>query len=334
MSKRTNPAVIGGFVIGAILLLTLGFAIFGGSQLFTSKSRYVAYFEEATDGLRVGASVLMNGVRIGYVSDIDLLFDRVSYTTLTQVTMEILQDSYIITHEGEFSDEIMYTAVAHDTLVGTAGLRARLKVESFVTGQLFIELEMRPTSALTFRGVDPPYPEIPTERSEVQQLLTRLDDWITEIGENVDLAELTSLLTSSLEGIDELANSKDLREAIAGANTLVNDEATQNLAKNLEATIKELDLAVADARTLFRNTGDNFESIAVDMGEIQERMDGAFLEAERALATARQRLRGDSEQLYRLSATLDELQRAARATAEFFDYLERNPESLLRGKQE
>lgn len=334
MSKRTNPAVIGGFVIGAVLLLTLGFAVFGGSQFFTDKSKYVAYFDEPTDGLRVGASVLLNGVRIGYVSDIDLLFDRVSFTTLTQVTMEILQDSYIITNEGEFSDEVMYTAITHDTLVGAAGLRARLKVESFVTGQLFIELEMRPASSSIFRGVDPPYPEIPTERSEVQQILTRLEDWVTEIQENVDVGEVAALLTSALEGIDELAHSEDLREALAGVNAIVNDEATQNLAANMEKTISELQLAVRDARRLFESTGNNFGAIAADMNEIQERMDGTFLEAERALATARKRLRGDSELLYRLSATLEEVQRAARSTAEFFDYLERNPEALLRGKQE
>ena len=333
MSKKTNPAVIGGFVIGATLLLTLGFAIFGGSQLFTDKSKYVAYFEEPTDGLRVGASVLLNGVRIGYVSDIDLLFDRVSFTTLTQVTMEILEDSYIITNEGEYSDEVMYTAVEHDTLVGAAGLRARLAVESFVTGQLWIELELRPTSSAVFRGVDPPFAEIPTEQSNIQELLTRLEDWVTEL-QDVDVRELASLLTSTLQGFEELAHSEDLRETISGANAIVNDEATQSLAKDLDAAVKELRLAVADARTLFRSTDKNFASIAADMNEIQERLDGTLLEAELAIETARNRLRGDSEQLYRLSATLDEVQRAARATREFFDYLERNPEALIRGKSE
>jgi len=334
MSKKTNPAVIGGFVIGATLLLTLGFAIFGGSQLFTDRSKYVAYFEEPTDGLRVGASVLLNGVRIGYVSDIDLLFDRVSFTTLTQVTMEILEDSYIITHEGEFSDEVMYTAVEHDTLVGAAGLRAHLAVESFVTGQLWIELEMRPSASAVFRGVDPPYPEIPTEQSNIQELLTRLEDWVSEIQENVDVGELAALLTSTLQGLDELVHSGDLREALAGMNAIVNDESAQNLAPEIEAAVKDLRLAMADARTLFQNTDQNIAAIAVDMNEIQERLDGTFLEAQRALETARKRLRGDSEQLYRLSATLDEVERAARATREFFDYLERNPEALIRGKSE
>jgi paraquat-inducible protein B len=58
----------------------------------------------------------------------------------------------------------------------------------------------------------------------------------------------------------------------------------------------------------------------------------ALDEAEQALSVARSQLEGDSEQLYRLTSTLDELERAARSVREFFDYLERNPESMLRGK--
>jgi paraquat-inducible protein B len=334
MSKRTSPAVIGAFVIGAVLLLTLGFAIFGGTQLFANKSRYVAYFDEPTDGLRTGANVLMNGVRIGYVSDIDLLFDQANFDTLTQVTIDILEDSYVITNEGEFSDEVMSTAVEHDTLVGTAGLRARLEVESFVTGQLWIVLELQPDSDAVFRAVDPPYPEIPTTPSNITEILTRLQDWVTEVQENVDIGELSRNINSVLTGLDELVHSEDLRKTLAGVNRFVNDEETQALARDLHTALEQVRLAAEDARTLFGSAGGSVDSLAADMGEIRQRLDTTLAEAEQTLSTARQRLRGDSEQLYRLSATLDELERAARAMRNFFDYIERNPEALLRGKSE
>ena len=334
MSKRTSPAVIGAFVIGAVLLLALGFAIFGGTQLFANKSRYVAYFDEPTDGLRTGANVLMNGVRIGYVSDIDLLFDQINFDTLTQVTIDILEDSYVITNEGEFSDEVMTTAVAHDTLIGTAGLRARLEVESFVTGQLWIVLELQPDTEAIFRAVDPPYPEIPTIRSDISEILTRLQDWVTEVQENVDIGELSKNINSVLGGMDELVHSDDLLSALAGINRFVNAEDTQALAGDLHAALEQMRMAAADARTLFSNAEVGIDSLAGDMSDIRERLDQTLAEAESTLSTARQRLRGDSEQLYHLSTTLDELQKAARAMRQFFDYIERNPEALLRGKSE
>ena len=64
MSKKSNPAVIGAFVVGAVTLLVAGVALFGGGELFKKRFNYVAYFEEQTKGLRVGSNVILNGVRI------------------------------------------------------------------------------------------------------------------------------------------------------------------------------------------------------------------------------------------------------------------------------
>ena len=55
--------------------------------------------------------------------------------------------------------------------------------------------------------------------------------------------------------------------------------------------------------------------------------------AESTLNAARLQLRGDSEQVYQLQSTLKEVEGAAAALREFFDYLERNPEALIQGKQ-
>ena len=207
--------------------------------------------------------------------------------------------------------------------------------------------------------------------SNISEILTRLQDWVTEVQENVDIGELSRNINSVLSGIDELVHSKDLQDALAGINQFVNDDQTQELAGELQSALAQVRLAAEDARTLFRNAEESVDSLAVDMNEIQERLDttlaGEILdhdivirlngkikkrkkklskqqygtshtvslaEAENTLAAARQRLRGDSEQLYRLSATLDEIEKAARAMRQFFDYIERNPEALLRGKSE
>jgi len=87
MSKQASPTVIGAFVVGAVILIATAFALFGGAQIFATKNRYVAVFAEPTNGLRVGANVMLNGVRIGYVSDIDLIIDDVHFETDTQVVL-------------------------------------------------------------------------------------------------------------------------------------------------------------------------------------------------------------------------------------------------------
>ena len=65
-----------------------------------------------------------------------------------------------------------------------------------------------------------------------------------------------------------------------------------------------------------------------------ERLDETLETADGMLAMFEQQLSGDSEQAYQLESALREVEGAAAALREFFDYLERHPEALLRGKQE
>ena len=334
MSRQSNPAIIGAFVVGAVSLLALGFIVFGGSQIFATKIRYVALFDEPTNGLRVGANVLLNGVRIGYVSDIDLLIDEITFQTETQVTLEILTEDYIMTRNGEAVEPVLPSFIDHDILVNKAGLRATLQVESFVTGQLRVELLFRPDTPSIMRSADPPYPEIPTMASNTQEILDRVQNWFTDFQENVDLPRLASQLSDVLAGIDQIVYSEDLRQAMAGLNTLVNDEDTQNMGRAVRLALRDLRDASDSAEQMFRNTAEDFELLVGDARPVLRSLDEALTQASAALKAAERQLRGDSEQLYQLQVTAAELERAARALREFFDYLERNPEALIRGKKE
>ncbi len=334
MSKKANPAVIGGFVVGAIVLLVTAVALFGGKELFVARDEYVAYFQERTKGLRVGANVLMNGVRIGYVSEIALQVDTQSLSTLTRVKLELLPDTYIQTIEGVPVGEGMGVGIGHDWLISKAGLRAQLDIESFVTGQLLVELEFRPDTDVVLRGVNAEYPEIPTITSNLQQMLDNLERWMSDVQSDLDIGEVSTRLVSALQGLDELAHSTDLRDSLAGLNALLNDEATQNLAVSIDAAIAELRETLGEAGDLFQNADRGLDDLMEDIQPALQSLNSALLEAERVLVAAGAQLDGDSPQIYQLQSTLRELEGAAIAIREFFDYLERNPEALIRGKKQ
>lgn len=334
MSKNANPTTIGAFVIGSIVLLAVAFAIFGGSQIFATKIRFVALFSEPTNGLRVGANVLLNGVRIGYVSDIDLLIDESTFETETQVTMEILTEDYIMTSNGEQINSAMTSFIDHDILVYQAGLRATLEVESFVTGQLRVELQFRPETAAIMRSADPPYPEIPTITSNIQEILDRVQNWFTDIQENVDFPALSRQLSDVLAGLGELAHSDDVRESLAGINRLLNDADIQRIGPEVLAAARDLRAASARAEKLFESADTRFGSLVDDARPALVSLDTALDEMSDTLKQVKRQLRGDSEQAYQLQATISELERAAQSIREFFDYMETSPESLIRGKKE
>jgi paraquat-inducible protein B len=333
MSKKSSPAVIGAFVVGAVSLLALGVALFGGGELFKKRLNYVAYFEEQTKGLRVGSNVILNGVRVGYVSEIALLIDETKYETLTRVTLEILPDTYIPVRDGVPIAEDLRDVIPHDELIQQAGLRAQLEIESFVTGQLLVRLDLRPDTPIGLTGIESDYPEIPTIRSDIQELLARMQRWLANIRDNVDVDALAEGVTNALNGIAALTNSPDLHDSLAGLSELVNDEDVQNLGASLRQALDEVGNAASEATELFRNADSEIEDVAADLQPVLERLGETLLAAESTLNAARLQLRGDSEQIYQLQSTLKEVEGAAAALREFFDYLERNPEALIQGKQ-
>jgi paraquat-inducible protein B len=333
MSKKSNPAVIGAFVVGAVALLAAGIALFGGGELFKKRFNYVAYFEEQTKGLRVGSNVILNGVRVGYVSEIALLIDEDRYETLTRVTLEILPDTYIPVRDGVPIAEDLRDVIPHEELIQEAGLRAQLEIESFVTGQLLVRLDLRPDTPIRMTGMESDYPEIPTIRSDIQELLTRMQRWLANIRDNVDVDALAEGVTNALNGIAALTSSPDLHDSLAGLSELVNDEDVQNLGTSMRQALDDVSAAAAEATALFRSTDAEIENVAADLQPALKRLSETLLAAERTLDTARLQLRGDSEQVYQLQSTLKEVEGAAAALREFFDYLERNPEALIQGKQ-
>ena len=331
MSKQSSPTVIGAFVVGAVVLIAIAFALFGGAQIFAAKNRYVAVFSEPTNGLRVGANVMLNGVRIGYVSDIDLIIDDVHFETDTQVVLELLNED-IKTKSGGKLDADFASRLNHETLIHEAGMRASLQMESFVTGQLNVALQLRPETEAVMRAVDSPYDEIPTVASNVQELLNNLQSWFADIQENVDFRSIGQRLNDVLQGVDDLARSEDIRESFAGMNRLINDADMQQLAGQVVATLDEMRQASSAASDLFSNTENDVDMLVADLQPVLKRLAGALDEAEQTLAAAKSQLKGDSEQFYQLGTTLDELERAARSVRQYFDYIERNPEAILKGK--
>ena len=87
--KRANPAVIGGFVVGAIALIVIGLLAFGGAGWFIQSNTYIAYFPGSVKGLQVGAPVDFRGVKIGQVTEIRVLFNPQDVSARIPVIMEL-----------------------------------------------------------------------------------------------------------------------------------------------------------------------------------------------------------------------------------------------------
>jgi paraquat-inducible protein B len=306
--------------------------LFGGAELFAQKTRLVAYFPDSVKGLRTGANVLFRGVRIGFVEDIQLQGDVNTLETQVQVTMRIFPEQYKLTSGGRVVADASGEEVESMQLVET-GLKAQLGVESFVTGQLLIEFDFYPGEEIVYRGSGlTPYNEVPTIPNDIQQLVANVQRFMADLQQSVDVKQITENVQNALRGIDELANSQDLREALAGLNRAVSSEATQQLSARLGVTLEDASDALGAVEKLAINVDSDIGPLTEQLRAAASKLTQTLTTAETTLKDMDAQLRGDTELSYQLVGTLEEVQTAARSLRMFLDYLERHPEALLQGK--
>jgi len=331
MSKKSNPTLIGGFVVGAVALLALGVSIFGGQQLFQQTEKLVAYFPGSVKGLRVGSNVLLRGVRVGFVSDISLLGNIKTLEPLVRAELDITPGVWRFIEDGSPAPKDAIDMI-DDKDFEEAGLRARLGVESLVTGQLVVELDLLPDTEKVYRalleadvGV-----EVPTIPSNTQQIIENLQNFVGKL----DLDQLVDNIQNSLKGLDELANSKELRDALTGLDRVINSQDTQQLSASLQATLTEVQTAASDFGQLVENIDGQVEPIVAEVKPTIQRLDDALASAQDTLSAVNRQIGGDTSLDWDVSTTLREVREAARSLRIFMNYLEQNPEALIRGKRE
>lgn len=334
MSKKSNPTLIGAFVIGAIALIAISVVLFGGSEMLQKKQRYVTYFDRSVKGLRVGSNVLFKGVRIGYVTDIRLVGDVDTLEFGIPVIFEVLPDAVTLMQ----GDEILGTSAERETIdlerLINAGLRAQLNSESFVTGQLLIELDLIPDSPIVLRGLHKEHPEIPSIPSDIQQAIEDVRRFIREVQSSVDVREVMSHMQNIVAGIDRIVNSEEVENSIVGIERLINSDDTQELTMVLRGAGEDLRATLGDTRNLINNADGEVRELAQKLDPTLENLDGAISDAARVLTELGRQLGTESQAQYELLNTLNEIQGAARSLRVLLEYLEQHPEALLKGKKE
>ncbi|MFA4904869.1 MAG: MlaD family protein, partial [Desulfobaccales bacterium] len=204
MAKQANRMMIGGFVVLAVVLMAASLVVFGSGKFFQKTNKYVLYFNESVKGLSVGAPVLFQGVPVGSVTGITLQADLVKMKTQIPVIIDIDPNRWQVR-----AGERDYQKTAGKLI--EMGLRGQLIMQSFITGQLMIELDFYPKSAVCYAPakIDKDYKDhivIPTCASTSERLSSAFD--------KLDLEGLRKKLESTMAGVDRLVNNPDLAVSI------------------------------------------------------------------------------------------------------------------------
>jgi paraquat-inducible protein B len=207
MARKPNPALLGAFVVGAVILAVAGLVILGGGRFFRTTQPWVAYFGESVKGLSIGAPVLFKGVKVGSVTDIKVVLDPQAERAQIPVYFEIDGDRLSVA-AGQISQFMKDRAVARRAF--ELGLRAQLETQSFVTGQLAINIDFFPGTPVRLVGGPQKYPEFPTIPSTLSAIGKRLEE--------IDVVGLARDAQEVLQGVSRLVSGQEIRTALASAN--------------------------------------------------------------------------------------------------------------------
>ncbi len=328
MSRGASPTAIGTFVIGSLVLVIVGILVFGSGRLFTRTTEWVVFFEGSVNGLNPGSPVKFRGVRIGQVRWIRAY--AVPETGDIQIAVLVeFEDGRVDTlrepEEGTYETELEQAWYQSDAaaeaevvnfLVNERGMRAQLEVESLVTGQLFVNLDFFPDTAIRYQGLLPELNELPSVPSEMQQIRIALVETMKEI-QKFPIEEL----------------GQNVLEAVAAANRLINSD-------EVERALKEAELTLVEARLLVRKLSDQVDPVSGDLRSALAQAESTLVQAETTLADASRTLVSvegavgeDSDVRFTLVQALRDLAAAARAIRTLSESLERNPNALIFGRQ-
>ena len=193
MSRKADKKAIGLFVVSAIVLLLIGIMVFGSGMLFKQADKYILFFDGSIKGLSAGAPVIFRGVQIGAVKQISLVYDSKYENVLIPVVIEVE-----LSRVKGIEETLGYPD--YKELVDQ-GLRAKLEVQNFITGQLMIGFDFFPDKPAKLYGIEKDYPELPT---------LPISPDLFEIVEGLPIQAIASNLERAVAGINRLINSGGL----------------------------------------------------------------------------------------------------------------------------
>ncbi len=266
---------------------------------YTRKIQFVLFFDGSVRGLNIGAPVEFKGIKIGSVLDIRLEVDSEDTSFRIPVLIEIEPERIIERDTKEVASPYQLLKTLVDQ-----GLRARLQTGSLLTGQLFVELGMYPDTPVVLSDEEMPYPELPTIAAADFGSITESAERFMEKLNKVQIDVIGSELLATLEGANKIINAPQLESAVA-----------------------DLDEAMQSFRSILQKVDQSNLKQAINSGHAA--LDKLYV----TLTLTNRILKPNSPLQYNLIQLTGELEETARSIRSLVEMLERNPQSLILGRE-
>jgi paraquat-inducible protein B len=322
MSQRASSTLIGAFVVGAVTLITTAFLLLGDGGIFEDREKAIMYFSGSVEGLNKGAPVNIRGVKIGTVIDIDVEFHPLDGEFFIPVIVQFEPDAVENVRQLHVPDpdegQLEY-------MIEELGLRARLQLLSILTSQMAVQLDYYPDTEVRYHG-DGKLPEIPTIPTPIEKINEQL--------QKLPVEQILNDITSSLAALNKIVSSPEVMATVKTLNDTLKtiDKLASNINLNLQPLADNTNRTLQSVDQLANSVNRNIQPLADDTAKVLLDAQHTLHEANALLISTKHLLNEDSTQIYNLNIALEEIVNAARSIRIFAETIERQPETLLKGK--
>jgi paraquat-inducible protein B len=269
---------------------------------YDDKQYLLLYFDQSVRGLLPGAPVEIQGIKVGEVVSIKLLYDQglVNFRIPVLVMVEPERLNAVITKEGQKLTGNKMEAEIEETDGGEhhlrvkqlirKGFRGQLKTGNLLTGQLYIDFDFHPDAdpaELIEQDGILVFPTIPVP---LKRIVQRVDNILEQV-EQVPFAQM----------------GKDVGVAVKNLNILLKDLSSVSGNVNRE-TLPKINGMIDELQKTLKVADATLKGIDATLGE-------------------------DSSLNYSSLKVMDELSMTIRSLRSLLDYLERDPQALILGKE-
>lgn len=304
MTATANRSLIGLFFVAGITLLIASLMALGSGWFSGTSPQAIAYFKQDVSGLDTGSPVRLRGVTIGKVHAI-LLRAGSQAGQERAVPVVIDLDPALARRLG--AGEALGTQEGVDAAI-RGGLVAKLKLQSFVTGVLYVDLDYAESGPSELRRVEG-VPEIPTVLSD-----------------HVAFTQAFSRTVENLSAVDFKGISDRVDRLISSVSRLTEDPALAQAGKDLSAAMTSFSRLSEKLETRINPLADDLQSTSAEARK-------ALAKLGLAADQLNELTRRDGVTRIQVDQAVADFSEAAQAVKSLADYLDRNPEALLKGKR-
>jgi paraquat-inducible protein B len=331
LKTKVSPAVVGFFVLGALVLGLVGLLSFGNVNFFSKPQRFMVYFDETIHGLDLGSPVKLRGVRVGRVTRINLRYIASENKSMVAVLCELNRGTVL----DERGQEVDLSDPADLQMLIDRGLHAQLGVVGLATGLLYVELDfVEPEQAEQPSPpplLDTQYVVVPAVPSTIAEFQASLTSILSDV-RRIDFAglgrEMRGLLVDTrrkINAVDTAALTQEWTQAARAINEFA-------ASGKIETTLENLNGAIADLRTTLAHIDGLVEPAGTELQATLQQARTTLATFNDAAHSAQQFIHAQSGLGSDAAIAMQQLAEAAQSVARLVDFLERNPNALLTGR--